>query len=66
MINDFSDVIILETLKISELEPRNVPGIETNWDVDICGCMRSFNWNSGFKTQRAKSSISLGWLSKVE
>lgn len=36
MINDFSDVIILETLKISELEPRNVPGIETNWDVDIC------------------------------
>lgn len=41
MINDFSDVIILETLKISELEPRNVPGIETNWDVDICGCMRS-------------------------
>lgn len=50
MINDFSDVIILETLKISELEPRNVPGIETNWDVDICGCMRSFNRNSRFKT----------------
>lgn len=49
MINDILDVIILEILKISEFEFRNVFGIEINWDVDICGCMRSFNWNLGFK-----------------